>query len=158
MSEAGLVEHIMARLELRVQGYVQVRNPTTRAQLLQVISKFEERYSASETQGSNKNYNGERRDWDRRKSPDDRRSRNWRDAEVLDQLNDRRDNYRNTYVGIDPRGTKNSRTETGLTEMFGDSRVVADGISSEIRVRVTFLPGTREMEGGYHTLTVRTSC
>ncbi|GFX68389.1 hypothetical protein TNCV_2817631 [Trichonephila clavipes] len=87
--------------------------------------------------GFKKNYNRERRDWDRRRSPDDRRSRNQRDAEVfwIDKIIG--ENYRNTYTGKDPRGTKNSRTETGLTEMIGDSRVVADGISSEIGVRVT---------------------
>ncbi|GFU54097.1 uncharacterized protein TNCV_3313661 [Trichonephila clavipes] len=40
----------------------------------------------------------ERRDWDVCwRSPDDRRNRNWRDAEVLDQQNDRSDNYRSTY-------------------------------------------------------------
>ncbi|GFW54073.1 uncharacterized protein TNCV_3828811 [Trichonephila clavipes] len=76
-----------------LENYVEVR-----AQLLQVISKFEERYSSWETQGSSKNYNRERRDWDVRwRSPDDHRNRSWRDAEVLDRQNDRRDNYRNTY-------------------------------------------------------------
>ncbi|GFW26189.1 uncharacterized protein TNCV_3396851 [Trichonephila clavipes] len=40
VSEAGLVKHIMARLEPQVQNYVEVRNPTTRALLLQVISNL----------------------------------------------------------------------------------------------------------------------
>ncbi|PRD29242.1 UNVERIFIED_CONTAM: hypothetical protein NCL1_30003 [Trichonephila clavipes] len=44
------------------------------------------------------NYSRERRDWDvRRMSTDVRRNRNWRDAEVMDRPNDRRDNCRSTY-------------------------------------------------------------
>ncbi|GFW97266.1 retrovirus-related Pol polyprotein from transposon 297 [Trichonephila clavipes] len=76
----------------------EIRNPTTRAQLLQVISKFEERYLAWETQGSSINYNERDEIYldARRKFPDDRRNRNWRNAEVLDRQNGRRDNYRNT--------------------------------------------------------------
>ncbi|GFS97877.1 hypothetical protein TNCV_2018281 [Trichonephila clavipes] len=81
MAEQSLIQHIVNRLELQVLEYVEVRNPTTRAQFLQVISKFEERYSARKTQGSSKSYN-ERRDWDaHRKSPDDRRNRNWKDED-----------------------------------------------------------------------------
>ncbi|GFT60758.1 hypothetical protein TNCV_3286711 [Trichonephila clavipes] len=77
MSEEGLVEHILVRLVPQVQDYVEVRNPTTRAQLLRVISKFEERHSSRETQGSRTNYNRERRDWDgRRMSTDDHRNKN----------------------------------------------------------------------------------
>ncbi|GFV33700.1 hypothetical protein TNCV_4568151 [Trichonephila clavipes] len=67
MSEEGLVEHILARLEPPVQDYVEVRNPSTRAQLLQVVSKPEQRYSSRVTQGSRTNYNRERRDWDVRR-------------------------------------------------------------------------------------------
>ncbi|GFS61482.1 uncharacterized protein TNCV_4312051 [Trichonephila clavipes] len=62
MFEEGLVEHILARLEPQVDDYVEVRNPTTRAKLLQVISKFEERYSSRENQGSKVNYSREKRD------------------------------------------------------------------------------------------------
>ncbi|GFT57577.1 uncharacterized protein TNCV_3136921 [Trichonephila clavipes] len=69
MSETGLIEHIMARLESQVQDYVE---------------------------GSSKNYNSERRDRDvRRRSPIDHKNRNWSDVEVLDRQNDRIVNYRN---------------------------------------------------------------
>ncbi|GFT27745.1 hypothetical protein TNCV_3571091 [Trichonephila clavipes] len=125
----------MARLDPQVQDYVEGNS------------------------GFKKNYYREKRDWDRRRSRNDRKSRNQRDAEVfwIDKMIG--ENYRNTYTGgIDPRGTKNSRTETGLTGMIGDSRVVADGISSGIGVRVTILTGIRKMVGGYPTLTVRTPC
>ncbi|GFX19581.1 uncharacterized protein TNCV_2074891 [Trichonephila clavipes] len=45
MSEEALVDHIFVRLEPQVQHYVKVRNPKTTAQLLEVLAKFEERYS-----------------------------------------------------------------------------------------------------------------
>ncbi|GFY22659.1 hypothetical protein TNCV_2179201 [Trichonephila clavipes] len=95
-----------------------LENPTSRAQLLQVISKFEERYSARETQGSRKNYN-ERRYWDvRRNSPDDHRNRNWRDEAVLDRHNDRRDNYRSTYGNI----TQKNRFNQGFEHRYRNNR------------------------------------
>ncbi|GFX68509.1 uncharacterized protein TNCV_2432161 [Trichonephila clavipes] len=81
MSEEALVEHIFARLEHQVQDYVEVKNPTTTAQLLQVMAKFEERYSCKGMQSSRSNENMGRRDWDvRRGSNDDDNRRNWRDA------------------------------------------------------------------------------
>ncbi|GFT58794.1 hypothetical protein TNCV_146961 [Trichonephila clavipes] len=67
----------------------------SRAQLLQVLSQFEERYSAKKAQGSSKNYNRKRRYWDvRRKSSYDRRNRNWMHVEGLDRQNDRQTKYR----------------------------------------------------------------
>ncbi|GFW10095.1 uncharacterized protein TNCV_4208581 [Trichonephila clavipes] len=97
MSEEGLAECILARLEPQMQDCVEVRNPSTRAQLLQLISKFEERYVFRETQGSSKNYNRDRRDWDmRRRSSDYHRNRNWKNTEVLVLQNDRSNNYRIT--------------------------------------------------------------
>ncbi|GFV77885.1 uncharacterized protein TNCV_391 [Trichonephila clavipes] len=45
MSEKALVDHILVRLEPQVQDYVEVRNPQTAIQLLEVLAKFEERYS-----------------------------------------------------------------------------------------------------------------
>ncbi|GFT70559.1 uncharacterized protein TNCV_1133201 [Trichonephila clavipes] len=72
MSEEGLVEPILARLEHQV-------------------------LMLRETQGSRTNYSSERRDWDvLRMSTEERRNRNWRNAEVLDRQNDRRNNYRST--------------------------------------------------------------
>ncbi|GFX37443.1 uncharacterized protein TNCV_3106951 [Trichonephila clavipes] len=94
----GLVEHILAQLEPQVQDYVEIRNPSTRAQLLQVISKFEERYSSRETQDSRASYNRDRKNWDvRRMSTDECRNRNGRNVEVYDLQNNRREGYRDTY-------------------------------------------------------------
>ncbi|PRD34863.1 UNVERIFIED_CONTAM: hypothetical protein NCL1_13345 [Trichonephila clavipes] len=42
MPEEALVDHIFVRLEPLVQDYVEVRNPTTTAQLSEVLAKFEE--------------------------------------------------------------------------------------------------------------------
>ncbi|GFW08347.1 uncharacterized protein TNCV_1656611 [Trichonephila clavipes] len=40
MSEKALVDHIFVRLEPQVQDYVEVRNPQTAIQLLEVLAKF----------------------------------------------------------------------------------------------------------------------
>ncbi|GFX75916.1 uncharacterized protein TNCV_2238881 [Trichonephila clavipes] len=42
MPEEALVDQIFVRLEPLVQDYVEVRNPTTTAQLSEVLAKFEE--------------------------------------------------------------------------------------------------------------------
>ncbi|GFY12074.1 hypothetical protein TNCV_4975741 [Trichonephila clavipes] len=60
MMEQNLTQHIVNRLEPQVFDYAEFRNPTTRAELLQVIVKFEERYSVRDTQGSSKNYSKRR--------------------------------------------------------------------------------------------------
>ncbi|GFS60158.1 uncharacterized protein TNCV_2826761 [Trichonephila clavipes] len=52
MSEKALVDHIFVRLEPQVQDYVEVRNPQTAIQLLEVLAKFEERYSCKATLSS----------------------------------------------------------------------------------------------------------
>ncbi|GFW43601.1 uncharacterized protein TNCV_4769531 [Trichonephila clavipes] len=43
MFEEALVDHIFVRLEPQVLDYVEVRNPQNTVQLLEVLSKFEER-------------------------------------------------------------------------------------------------------------------
>ncbi|GFY23586.1 hypothetical protein TNCV_1038851 [Trichonephila clavipes] len=98
ITELYLIQHIVNRIEPQVQAYVEVRNHTTRAQLLQDISQFEGMYLSRETQGSSTNYNRNRQDfYVHRMSTDNRRNRNRWNAEVLEQQNDKRDNYRSTY-------------------------------------------------------------
>ncbi|GFS68866.1 uncharacterized protein TNCV_409411 [Trichonephila clavipes] len=46
-----------SRLEPQVQDYVEVRNPQTTIQLLEVLAKFEERYSCKATLGSRNSNN-----------------------------------------------------------------------------------------------------
>ncbi|GFX23888.1 uncharacterized protein TNCV_2729931 [Trichonephila clavipes] len=98
ISEDALVNHIFVRLEPQIQDYIEVRNPKTTAQLLEVMAKFEERYPYKEMQGSGNSDNVGRRGWNKlRMSNDDIRQRNWRDAEVIHRTSDRRNNYRGNY-------------------------------------------------------------
>ncbi|GFY21484.1 uncharacterized protein TNCV_1166321 [Trichonephila clavipes] len=78
MTEEALVDHIFVRLEPQIQDYVEVRNPKTTAQFLEVMAKFEERYSCKKMQGSRNSDNVGRRGWNQgRMSNDDDRRRNW---------------------------------------------------------------------------------
>ncbi|GFT85403.1 hypothetical protein NPIL_70561 [Nephila pilipes] len=44
MTEENLLIHIIMRLSPLVMDYVEVRNPTTKAELLQLVEKYEERH------------------------------------------------------------------------------------------------------------------
>ncbi|GFW22014.1 RNA-directed DNA polymerase from mobile element jockey [Trichonephila clavipes] len=61
------VDHIFVRLEPQVQDYVEVRNPQNTVQVLEVLSKFEERYSYKAMRGSRNSDNVERRGWNERR-------------------------------------------------------------------------------------------
>ncbi|GFW56210.1 hypothetical protein TNCV_3482531 [Trichonephila clavipes] len=104
-------------------------------------------YSSRENLGSSRNFNNDRRDWDvRRMSTADRRNRNWRNAEVSDRQNDRRDNYRSRYGNGPLSNQRNHSIEPWIqTRNWFDrdnrefeSRVTGS-ISSKIGVRVTIL-------------------
>ncbi|GFT42642.1 uncharacterized protein TNCV_2165381 [Trichonephila clavipes] len=96
MSEEALVDHIFVRIEPQVQDYVEARNPQYTVQLLEVLSKFQERYSCKTMRGSRNSDNVERRGWnERRMSNADNSRKNWRSLEVLRRPN----NGRNYYIG-----------------------------------------------------------
>ncbi|GFV95817.1 uncharacterized protein TNCV_1728671 [Trichonephila clavipes] len=96
--EAALVDHIFVRLESQVQDYIEVRNPTTTAELLEVLAKFGERYSYKKMQDSKNSGNVERRGWnDSRGSNHDDRKRNRRNSEVLHRPSNVRNNSRGNY-------------------------------------------------------------
>ncbi|GFU15810.1 uncharacterized protein TNCV_2367691 [Trichonephila clavipes] len=98
MSEEALVDHTFVRLEPHVKDYVEVRNPNTTAQLLEVLAKFEERYSCKKMQGSRNSDNVGRRVWnERRMSAKDDKRRYWRNSEVLHRPNNDTNNYRGNY-------------------------------------------------------------
>ncbi|GFW47137.1 uncharacterized protein TNCV_55901 [Trichonephila clavipes] len=83
MSEKALVDHIFFRLETQVQDYVEVRNPQTAIQLLEILAKFEERYSCKATLGSRNSNNEEGRGWNERNMSNVGNNRgNWRNSEV----------------------------------------------------------------------------
>ncbi|GFW68700.1 uncharacterized protein TNCV_3639151 [Trichonephila clavipes] len=68
-------------------------NPITTAQLLELLVKFEERYSCKKMQGSRNSDNVEQRGWnERRMSTDDDKQRNWRNLEVLHRPSNNRIN------------------------------------------------------------------
>ncbi|GFU55556.1 uncharacterized protein TNCV_4339511 [Trichonephila clavipes] len=138
MTEQNLVEYIVNRLEPQVLDYVEFRNPTSRSLLLEVVSKFEERYSARETQGPSNS--SERRDWDARWiSPDDRRNRNWQDAGVIERQNDRRVTNRSAYKNRPQRNNVNQGFESRNRNNRHDNIFERVRISSEKGVRMTIL-------------------
>ncbi|GFX91787.1 uncharacterized protein TNCV_3529861 [Trichonephila clavipes] len=95
MSEKALVDHIFVRLEPQVQDYVEVRNPQTAIQLLEVLDKFEERYSCKATLGSRNSNNVEGRGWSNRRMSNVGNNRgNWRNSEVVHRPNNGRNDYR----------------------------------------------------------------
>ncbi|GFU53955.1 uncharacterized protein TNCV_3562261 [Trichonephila clavipes] len=52
MTEEKLIDHIISRLEIQMLDYVDVRNPQTTSNLLQVIDKYEERFLNRKIRGS----------------------------------------------------------------------------------------------------------
>ncbi|GFX91468.1 uncharacterized protein TNCV_3545511 [Trichonephila clavipes] len=98
MSEKALVDHIFVRLEPQVQDYVEVRNPHTAIQLLEVLATFEERYSSNSTLGSRNSNNVEGRGWNERRMSNVGNNRgNWRNSEVVHRPNNGRNDYRGNY-------------------------------------------------------------
>ncbi|GFV95902.1 uncharacterized protein TNCV_1729521 [Trichonephila clavipes] len=95
MLEKALVDHIFVRLEPQVQNYVEVRNPQNTVQLLEILSKFEGKYSCKTMRGSGNSDNVERRGWNERRMSD--ADDNRRNLEVLGRPNKGR-NYSGKYV------------------------------------------------------------
>ncbi|GFT22835.1 uncharacterized protein TNCV_1856681 [Trichonephila clavipes] len=52
MTEEKLIDHIISRLEPQILNYVEVRNPQTTSNLLQIIDKYEERFLNRKIRGS----------------------------------------------------------------------------------------------------------
>ncbi|GFW36302.1 uncharacterized protein TNCV_1727301 [Trichonephila clavipes] len=95
LSEKAFVDLIFVRLEPQVQDYVEVRNPQTAIQLLEVLAKFAERYSCKATLGSRNSNNVEGRGWNERRMSNVGNNRgNWRNSEVVHKPNNGRNDYR----------------------------------------------------------------
>ncbi|GFR24684.1 uncharacterized protein TNCT_230271 [Trichonephila clavata] len=87
--EIKLVDHIVMRLEPQIMDYLEVRNPTTKAQLIELVDRYEERHNCRENQGSSNNF--ARRGWDMSRNPEERRNNgNCRDTGVGNRQNDQR--------------------------------------------------------------------
>ncbi|GFX44283.1 uncharacterized protein TNCV_4376711 [Trichonephila clavipes] len=98
MSEKALVDHIYVRLEPQVQDYVEERNPQTAIQLLEVLAKFEEKYSCKVTLGSRNSNNVEGRGSNQRMIYYVGNNRgNWRNSEVVHRPNNGRNDYKGNY-------------------------------------------------------------
>ncbi|GFW01135.1 uncharacterized protein TNCV_1763731 [Trichonephila clavipes] len=98
MSEKALVDHIFVSLEPQVQDYVEVRNPQNAIQLLEVLAKFEERYSCKATLGSRNSDNVEGRGWNECRMSNVGNNRgNWRNSEVVRRAKNGRNDYRGNY-------------------------------------------------------------
>ncbi|GFU87819.1 uncharacterized protein TNCV_963751 [Trichonephila clavipes] len=52
MTEEKLIDHIISRLKPQILDYVEVRNPQTTSNLLQIIDKYEERFVNRKIRGS----------------------------------------------------------------------------------------------------------
>ncbi|GFW91136.1 uncharacterized protein TNCV_1760101 [Trichonephila clavipes] len=98
MSKKALVDHIFVRLEPQVHDYVEVRNPQTEIQLLEVLAKFEERYSCKAALGSRNSNNVKGRGRNERRISNVGKNRgNWRNSEVVHRPNNVRNDYRGNY-------------------------------------------------------------
>ncbi|GFS74007.1 uncharacterized protein TNCV_108791 [Trichonephila clavipes] len=98
VSEKALVDHVFVRLETQVQDYVEVRNPQKTVQLLEVLAKFEERYSCKAIRGSRNSDNVERRGWNERRLSNVGNNRgNWRNSEVVRRPSNDRNGYKGNY-------------------------------------------------------------
>ncbi|GFT08802.1 uncharacterized protein TNCV_663431 [Trichonephila clavipes] len=79
MTEEKLIDHIISRLEPQILDYVEVRNPQTTSNLLQIIDKYEERFLNRKIRGSS----WESRDIqpnENNRFPNRNRQENWRET------------------------------------------------------------------------------
>ncbi|GFW50957.1 uncharacterized protein TNCV_3592391 [Trichonephila clavipes] len=82
-------------LEPQVQNYVEVRNPQNAIQLLEVLAKFEERYSCKATRDSRNSDNVGGRGWNERRMSNVGNNRgNWRNSEMVRRPNNSKNDYR----------------------------------------------------------------
>ncbi|GFS62753.1 uncharacterized protein TNCV_3201941 [Trichonephila clavipes] len=144
MSEKALVDHIFIRLEPQVQDYVEVRNPQTAIQLLEVLAKFEERYSCKATLGSRNSNNMEGRGRNERRMSNVGNNRgNWRNSEVVHRPNNGRNDFRVT-IRTTVKEISGSRAGIGFKTMIADSTI--GDINLEIEVKMMILvEGTKEI-------------
>ncbi|GFX55804.1 uncharacterized protein TNCV_609701 [Trichonephila clavipes] len=131
------IDRSPSRLDPQVQDYVEVRNPQNTVQLLEVLSKCEERYSCKANRGSGNSDNDERRGWiERRMSNADDSRKNWRNSEVVR----RPSNGRNQWFDSKNRFQKDDRRFNDRGYQFrngGQKNDFSRGVGEiEVRVRI----------------------
>ncbi|GFX18429.1 uncharacterized protein TNCV_4307291 [Trichonephila clavipes] len=121
MTEEKLIDHIISRLEPQILDYVEVRNPQTTSNLLQIIDKYEERFLNRKIRGIDRKIKGKREvTIDRRTIVDHEESSidlrvkvlwimrdSMVDAEVVNQIIDSTIKAVDKYGGDRSRGTEN---------------------------------------------------
>ncbi|GFX70942.1 hypothetical protein TNCV_1689251 [Trichonephila clavipes] len=105
---------------LEIIDYVEVRNPTTKAQLLQLVAKYKERHAGRGSQDPINNV-GEQ-DWDLSRIPERRKDGNWRDAGVLNRQDDMRVTNRDSNGFRDRGDARNQRSENRIRDDRSDHR------------------------------------
>ncbi|GFX28136.1 uncharacterized protein TNCV_424631 [Trichonephila clavipes] len=92
------VTEFLEDLSRKFRTMWRVCNPQTAIQLLEVLAKFEERYSCKATLGSRNSNNVEGRGWNERRISNVGNNRgNWRNSEVVHRPNNGRNDYRGNY-------------------------------------------------------------
>ncbi|GFW49580.1 hypothetical protein TNCV_2843611 [Trichonephila clavipes] len=133
MSEKALVDHMFVTLEPQVQDYVEVRNPQNTVQLLEVLAKFEERYSCKAIRGSRSIDNVEGRGWNERRVSNVGNNRgNWRNSEVVRRPSNSRNDYRGNYENRRQEEISGLRAGIGFKMMIEDLTIME--INFEIEV------------------------
>ncbi|GFX97264.1 uncharacterized protein TNCV_1076351 [Trichonephila clavipes] len=132
MSEKALVDHIFVRLEPQVQDYVEMRNPQNTVQLLEVLAKFEERYTCKAIRGSRNSDNVEGRGWNERRMSNVGNYRgNRRNSEIVlrpsNGRNDYRSNYENSRQGNQGNQGQNDDFSRGDYRNSGSSKNFSRG-------------------------------
>ncbi|GFU09938.1 uncharacterized protein TNCV_4522581 [Trichonephila clavipes] len=82
MTEEKLIDHIISRLEPQILDYVEVRNPQTTSNFLQIVDKYEERFLNRKIRGSS----WESRDIqpnENNRFPNRNRQENWRETRAM---------------------------------------------------------------------------
>ncbi|GFY36565.1 uncharacterized protein TNCV_27701 [Trichonephila clavipes] len=145
MSEKVLVDHIFVRLEPQVQDFIEVRNPQTAIQLLEVLAKFEERYSCKATLGSRNSNNVEGRGWNERRMSNVGNNRgNWRNSEVVHIYQIMVEMIIGVAIRTTVKEISGSRAGIGFKTMI--AYLTIGDINLEIEVKMTILvEGTKEI-------------
>ncbi|GFY17650.1 uncharacterized protein TNCV_1073851 [Trichonephila clavipes] len=144
MSEKALVDHIFVRLEPHVQDYVEVRNAQTAIQLLEVLAKFEERYSCKATLGSRNSNNVEGRGWNECRMFNVGNNReNWRNSKVV-HIPKTVEMIIGVMIRTTVKKISGSRAGIGFKTMIADLTIGDTNL--EIEVKMTILvEGTKEI-------------
>ncbi|GFY32940.1 uncharacterized protein TNCV_2876891 [Trichonephila clavipes] len=87
MTEEKLIDHIISRLEPQTLDYVEVRNPQTTSNILQIIDKYEERLLNRKIRGSSWEFR-DTNPSENNRFPNRNRQENWRETRDNNRYSD----------------------------------------------------------------------